>query len=676
MKPGERKVALLAITEHIEMMLLSREDPCLVMLMQEEVQEHSFYQHQQHPLVPDCEEEAERGVRIQPRSKLQTELPDAQAGGNYSHALQLAQGIEIEMEIFPPFKVTESELVELKSDDPSVMIPPSPNKTSRLRWKRLCPQRTGLVVTDVICLPRGHHVAHLDRHVVPQGKEREALSAGGLAARITIDCGWSADQMWSRLVMLFQRRFVKQAGQKFTFTYLQCVQGSRVLFVPPVPGQGWTGEQVLRICGHGPLYILSHLDYPPAQKLEKETPAVNGQESCKDGASQKKKSQEDFTTEKLPNDLETVLRLFRQQNVAQSAETQILVRRRNFLHGALKAVKRPDFCFRNTPVVAFRGEGGGEASVRDFFRSTLLELHHSCVFEGRPGRLFLTRDLAALENRRYYEAGVLIGWSLTHGGPGPRCLHPALFQLMCGHKPCLEDFSCTDIADGEVSLLSCTDVKLLSPSLCNWVSSCGLPDFSAAQSDEMPAVYEHLVQHHIYHRVASMISQFKDGLNSCGGLWGTIESNWELFVPVMTSEQQQPVTLEEFTQLFTVCYSQSDCQMRAAEAVTVAHWETVLTLISGGQADLCFEDLIAFITGADRPPPLGFPTLISLRFYSQDAGVSSERLPHASGALELFLPRGAAGADHLLTLLRRAVREALGSAHRQTKEQGKEGSGS
>lgn len=62
-------------------------------------------------------------------------------------------------------------------------------------------------------------------------------------------------------------------------------------------------------------------------------------------------------------------------------------------------------------------------------RLTLLELQQSSVFEGRPQRLFFTYDLSALENRKYYEAGVLIGWSLAQGGPGPRCLHPALYEV-------------------------------------------------------------------------------------------------------------------------------------------------------------------------------------------------------------------------------------------------------
>lgn len=78
-----------------------------------------------------------------------------------------------------------------------------------------------------------------------------------------------------------------------------------------------------------------------------------------------------------------------------------------------------------------------------------------------------------------------------------------------------------------------------------------------------------------------MIFQFKEGLNSCSGLWDMVQSHWGMFVPVMTSAPQQPLTLEEFKQLFTVCYSRPDSPLRAAEEATAGHWETVLTLVRG-----------------------------------------------------------------------------------------------
>uniref|UniRef100_A0A3B4UYK5 HECT domain-containing protein n=1 Tax=Seriola dumerili TaxID=41447 RepID=A0A3B4UYK5_SERDU len=689
MKLGEKKAALLTLTENIEMELFSSEEPCVVISTQEKEEEYSFHQrHLEHPLAPDCEEEPEPEVQTQPRQQAKPK-PEPPAGGGTEHCSSLPglmEEIEIEMEVFPPFRVSESELVEMKSDDSAIMTLPSPNKSNRLKWKRLTPQRTALVVKDVVCLPRGPHLAQLERHIVPQGKERAALAAMGMTARITVDYSWSANQMESRLSMLFREQFVKRAGQRFSFTYLQCVQGSRVLFVPDTPAEGWTGEQVLRISGYGPLYIFNHQDHPQAESgrsATPEMPVVNRKDFCLEASTESCQDEDNQlgrqmqprvhrTTEEFTLDLDTVLRLFRQENMNRDVETHVQVRRRDLLHSALKVVRRPGFCFRTTPIISFSGEetDGHEGPLREFFRLTLLELQQSSVFEGHPRRLFLTYDLTALENRKYYEAGVLIGWSLAQGGPGPRCLHPALYQLMCGHNPSLEDFSWIDIVDTEVQirmqqLQSCTDVKLLSPTLCDWVSSCGIPAIYSARSDEIAAIYIRLVKHYIYHRVASMISQFTEGLNSCGGLWNTLQSHWEAFVPVMTSTRQEPLTLEGFKQLFTVCYSHLDCQLRVAEEATAAHWETVLTFVSNGQTDFSFEDILAFITGADHLPPLGFPRLISLRFYSQDG------LPHASTcALELFLPRAVVGAVDLLALLSRAVREALGFTRFQTEGDG------
>ncbi|XP_029904634.1 G2/M phase-specific E3 ubiquitin-protein ligase-like [Myripristis murdjan] len=696
----ERRPAVLVITESIEMELFTSEESYTVVPTQED--EHNFCQrYLEHPLVPETEEEdSEPQVQVQVQPKPQAKpstapAPRAAEAEDYCFVPGSMEEIEIEMEVFPPIRVSESEVVEINSDHPSIMTPPSqaasPNRTRRLKWRRLAPEKTGLVVKDVICLPRGHCPALLDRHIVPRGKEQAALVAMGMTARITIDYGWSANQMESRLAVLFRRQFVRQPGQRFSFTYLQCVQGSRVLFVPDAPTEGWTGEQVLRLCGHGLLYILSHHDFPQAESdcSASKTSEVNNKDFCLEASTESCLEDENQlwretqrrvrrTTEEFTLDLATVLRLFRQENMDVDVQTHVHVRRRDLLHSALKVLRRPGFCFRTTPVISFSGEeaDGHEGPLREFFRLALLELQQSSVFEGHQGHLFLTYDLTSLEDRKYYEAGVLIGWSLAQGGPGPRCLHPVLYQLMCGHNPPLEDFDCRDIVDAETQirlqqLKNCTSVKLLPASVCDWVASCGIPGIYSARSADLSAIYSHLVKHYIYHRVASMISQFTKGLDSCGGLWETVQSHWEAFVPVMTSAEQQPLSLEEFTQLFTVCYSDEGSQFREAEEATAQHWERILALVNDGRTDFSFEDLLTFITGADHLPPLGFPRSISLRFYCQDVSMSSVRLPHTSTcALELFLPRGATSTQHLCALLSRAVHESLGFGHIQAEGDG------
>nr|XP_008282516.1 PREDICTED: uncharacterized protein LOC103359089 [Stegastes partitus] len=656
MKFGEKKAALMIITESIEMELFSSEQGCEVITTQEKEEEHSFHQrYLEHPLVPDCEEDPEPQVQTQPReqAKPKARPPVKEEGTQHRPPVVIiTQPTEIEMEVFPPNKV---------SNDASIMTLQSHNKAGRLKWKRRIPQEKELVVKDVVCLPRGYNMSELARPIIPQSKARAALVAMGMIARITIDRSWSANQMASRLVMLFWRRF-----------------GSRVLFVPDTPAEDWTGEQVLRISGHDVLYILSHHDYPQAEckSSRSKTDLVKrkefclkvGTESCQDEANQpcvSRAPKEDML------DVDTILKLFRQKNMHQDVQTRIEVRRRDVLHDALKVVRQPDFCFRTTPVISFRGEEANsrEEHLNEFFRMALVELEQSCVFEGRPGRLFFTCNLKALQNQKYYEAGVLIGWSLALGGPGPCCLHPVLYQLMCCQSPSLEDFSWKDIVDAEAQsrlqeLQNCTDVKLLSPSLCDWVSRYGIPEICSAHSDEIPVICSRLVKHYMYHRVSSMIFQFTEGLNSCGGLWDMVQSHWEAFVPVMTSTNQQRLTLGEFKQLFTFCYSHPDSDLRAAEEATAAHWEAALTLVSDGQAEFSCEELLSFITGTDHLPPPGLPTLISLRFYSQDVSMSNICLPHTfPSSLELFLPRGVSTAVDLLVLLNRAVHGQSWASH-------------
>lgn len=83
-------------------------------------------------------------------------------------------------------------------------------------------------------------------------------------------------------------------------------------------------------------------------------------------------------------------------------------------------------------------------------RRALRELLESSLLEGWPGRLLLTYDLGALEDRRYFTAGALVGWSLAQGGPGLCCLHPDFYQLMCGNSPSLEDFNWREVADTDI----------------------------------------------------------------------------------------------------------------------------------------------------------------------------------------------------------------------------------
>nr|XP_061831523.1 uncharacterized protein LOC133616367 isoform X2 [Nerophis lumbriciformis] len=242
--------------ENIEMELFSSDPSCMMISTQEREQQYCFYpKNLVPPLVRRCEENPQPEVPIK-QAKTKANTPARERTKRYPPPVAFMQEMEMEMEW---------------SHAPSL------KKESRAKWKSLTPQKTGLVVKDVLCLSGGYYDDELIRNIAPHGKEQEALSAIGMAARITVDSEWSPKQLESRLVAFFRERVPKQTGRKFSFTYLQCIESCRVLFVPRTPAEGWTGAQVLRISENGALYLLGHHDHP---KAASETAAVDKKEIC------------------------------------------------------------------------------------------------------------------------------------------------------------------------------------------------------------------------------------------------------------------------------------------------------------------------------------------------------------------------------------------------------------
>jgi hypothetical protein len=80
-------------------------------------------------------------------------------------------------------------------------------------------------------------------------------------------------------------------------------------------------------------------------------------------------------------------------------------------------------------------------------------------------------------------------------------------------------------------------------------------------------------------------------------------------------------------------------------------------MFSEGTVQVSFEELLAFMTGADMIPPSGFSKKLDIQFYSQEGSV---RLPFVSTcSLDFWLPRGA-DPQELSRLLVRALKESQG----------------
>ncbi|KAK3540209.1 hypothetical protein QTP70_028402 [Hemibagrus guttatus] len=369
-------------------------------------------------------------------------------------------------------------------------------------------------------------------------------------------------------------------------------------------------------------------------------------------------------------DVTSLLRSFQLQYLS-SNEVHVNIQRTRLLRSALDAFSNRNFSWTKKPFIVFAGEEAFDIGGprREFFRLLMIEAQSSLgVFEGNPNHLFFTYDQIALQQRKYKQAGKLVAWSVIHGGPGLKALDPHLYQLMCGVQTDLTDFDWRLIPDPDVQrkaekILACRTVEhlcALQRELGDWISDCGFPGIYGPNIciQDVPKIYSYVVRHYIYLRVSNMINQFIKGLNSCGKLWNVVQANWIDFLPIFTKTYER-LSRSSFRALFEISWSAEGTKRREEEEETIYYWELVLKMIEEQETELCFEELLVFITASDEVPVLGFPEKLSIHFYQPER--RGCRLPYASTCMMgLFLPRGIRSHAKLNQMLLRAVRDSNG----------------
>lgn len=122
------------------------------------------------------------------------------------------------------------------------------------------------------------------------------------------------------------------------------------------------------------------------------------------------------------------------------------------------------------------------------------------------------------------------------------------------------------------------------------------------------------------------------------------------------SAKIEPFTLSQFKMLCNIFWSPEGSNARTGEDSTIYCWEAYLQ-----DTDITIEDVLAFITGADHIPPLGFPKSIDIHFYDYDLNSNCKRRPWTSTcALSLHLPRGMDNPDEFSQLLNECILSSPG----------------
>lgn len=83
-----------------------------------------------------------------------------------------------------------------------------------------------------------------------------------------------------------------------------------------------------------------------------------------------------------------------------------------------------------------------------------------------------------------------------------------------------------------------------------------------------------------YFRVASMVQQFKAGMNSCNLFWEKVATDWHEILPLFTDTSVR-LSRTVFRELFYVKWSAEGSNRRDKEEDTMYQWECLLMSIQG-----------------------------------------------------------------------------------------------
>ena len=377
-------------------------------------------------------------------------------------------------------------------------------------------------------------------------------------------------------------------------------------------------------------------------------------------------SMEEGSVEAETRTTKEIMTTLRHENLSPDFKDQvtITIQRKNIMSSTIRAVSRPSFTFFRRLLVNFSGEdavdGGGPK--REFFRLLMRS-----VKEIGLERHWFSHDISLLKDNKYALAGKLIAWSMLQGGPGPRCLSDEGYNILC-EKPYSCDAAIKDVSDEQLKLIlhniqNCAtekDFAVVIEKHGDEISSLGFSRIYLSKFNEKDDIVFGLLRQYYVFRVHAVIDQFFSGMDCVAGVGVLVRKHLPMFAPYF-SAKVDPFTLLQFKALCKIFWSPEDSNARAAEESTIYCWEAYLQDRAENPGVITLEDVLAFITGVDHIPPLGFSKTIDIHFFDYDLENNCKRRPWTSTcAISLHLPRGIANPDEFTQLLSECIMSSRG----------------
>lgn len=306
----------------------------------------------------------------------------------------------------------------------------------------------------------------------------------------------------------------------------------------------------------------------------------------------------------------------------ENVKQLIVVHRRHVLNSALRALDRASFKLEEPFKVEFPGELGADygGPKREFLSCLMKELANA-VLEGEPYNKTFIHSVPLLDKEMFFKAGRMIVWSILHGGPGFPFLNSTLYQLLIEPKDVV--YSTDDVIDldvkNKIQKLQTADEEELNL-LSDWMVEQGVygvvPPYTEQKRDCMA---RQLLKSHVYLRIHAEIAQFRKGLNTLE-FYTIMKSNSEevrgLFLHMLSNSM---VTMQKIKEIIHINYSEDGSNDKRKEEDTMYAFELFLQDCSEDTSEINLNMLLAFWTGAETIPPLGFHKKLEIKFVEDPA---------------------------------------------------------
>ena len=193
----------------------------------------------------------------------------------------------------------------------------------------------------------------------------------------------------------------------------------------------------------------------------------------------------------------------------------------------------------------------------------------------------------------------------------------------------------------------------------DYIAQYAYPRIYTAKIAKKEEIVDCLLKQYYVYGVYAGIQQFLEEMKEIGNLGDIALSNQAIFEQLLC-DWHVKLTTQTFKNLYKVAYSELGSNSRIKEDSTIYCFEVFLQDLDEGEASgLALEDLLIFITGARKIPPLGFAVPIQVKFY--DDILTGRRRPWSSTcSLTLNIPRGYEDPEQFKSLMLEALQECQG----------------